>query len=90
MQTAHATVDRRPEKKFVMTPEAARLVGLSPRTLETFRCRGSGPVFRKIGGRVLYATDDLQAWLDRAACRSTSEDRYEAALAASRAWRARP
>ncbi|MFT8420864.1 MAG: DNA-binding protein [Gluconacetobacter sp.] len=72
-----------------MTPAAARRAGLSPRTRDRFRCRGSGPVFRKIGGRVLYATDDLQAWVDRAACRSTSEDSYEAALAASRAWRKR-
>lgn len=96
MQTLNVTPnvtpspDRRSERRLLMTPEAARLVGLSPRTLETFRCRGCGPVFRKIGGRVVYALEDLQSWVDRAACRSTSEENYETARTLSRRWRTRP
>ena len=56
--------------RFLRTHEAARLLGLSPRTLEKYRCHGSGPTFRKLGGRVVYAIDDLEAWADQAACRS--------------------
>jgi hypothetical protein len=41
--------------RYVRTHEAARLLGLSPRTLEKYRCHGSGPTFRKLGGRVVYA-----------------------------------
>jgi predicted DNA-binding transcriptional regulator AlpA len=73
--------------RFLRTHEAARLLGLSPRTLEKYRCHGSGPTFRKLGGRVVYAIDDLEAWADQAACRSTSDPRYVEARAAGHASR---
>ena len=52
--------------RFVRTPEAARLLDLSPRTLEKHRCDGTGPVYHKLGGRVVYAVSDLAAWVERA------------------------
>ena len=68
--------------RFFNTTEAARLLGLSPRTLEKYRCHGNGPTFRKLGGRVVYAIEDLEAWADQSACHSTSDPRYaEARLA---------
>src|ERR1700733_4572526 len=70
--------------RYVRTHEAARLLALSPRTLEKYRCHGSGPTFRKLGGRVVYAIDDLEAWADQAACRSTSDPHYEEVRAAGR------
>lgn len=57
--------------RFLRTPEAARHLGLSGRTLEKHRCYGTGPIYRKIGGRVVYALGDLNAWADRAARVST-------------------
>jgi len=75
--------------QYVSTAEAARLFGISARTLEQYRGRGGGPVFRKLGVRVVYAMCDLEAWADQAACRSTSDPRYVAAQAsASRGRRA--
>ncbi|RVT73056.1 DNA-binding protein [Agrobacterium sp. CNPSo 2736] len=59
--------------RFVRTIEAARLLGLSSRTLEKHRCDGTGPIYRKLGGRVVYTVADLQAWIDAAARLSTSE-----------------
>ena len=50
--------------RYLRTPDAAKLLGLSPRTLEKHRCYGTGPVFRRLGGRVVYALDDLEAWAD--------------------------
>ena len=41
-------------------------------------------MFRKLGGRVVYAIDDLEAWADQAACRSTSDPHYDEARAAGR------
>jgi hypothetical protein len=73
--------------RYVRTHEAARILGISPRTLEKYRCLGSGPTFRKLGGRVVYAIDDLEAWTDRSACSSTSDPRYLAARAAGHANR---
>jgi predicted DNA-binding transcriptional regulator AlpA len=59
--------------RFLRTPEAARFVGLSGRTLEKHRTYGTGPKFRKIGGRVVYALEDLKAWVDLGARTSTSD-----------------
>jgi len=33
---------------------------LSHRTLERWRCLGQGPVWLKVGGRVLYRIEDVQ------------------------------
>jgi hypothetical protein len=59
--------------RFLRTPEAARYLGLSGRTLEKHRTYGTGPTYRKIGGRVVYAVDDLKAWADLGAKTSTSD-----------------
>ncbi len=59
--------------RFLRTPEAARFVGLSGRTLEKHRTYGTGPKYRKIGGRVVYALEDLKAWTDLATKSSTSD-----------------
>ncbi|UHD45265.1 helix-turn-helix domain-containing protein [Aureimonas altamirensis] len=48
--------------RLLRTKEAARFLGLSIRTLEKHRTYGTGPTYRKIGGRVLYAVRDLEAW----------------------------
>jgi predicted DNA-binding transcriptional regulator AlpA len=48
-------------QRYLRTPEAARFLSLSGRTLEKHRTYGTGPAYRKIGGRVVYALDDLKA-----------------------------
>lgn len=47
---------------FMDTREAAALVGLSPRTLDTYRCTGAGPSYYRLGGSVRYRETDLAAW----------------------------
>ncbi len=42
-------------------------------TLEKHRCYGTGPICRKIGGRVVYALADLQSWADRGVKSSASD-----------------
>jgi hypothetical protein len=61
--------------RLLRTAEAGRFLGLSGRTLEKHRTFGTGPTYRKIGGRVVYAIDDLQAWADRGVQSSTSDPR---------------
>tara|TARA_A100001391_G_scaffold65878_6_gene41541 strand:+ start:14390 stop:14671 length:282 start_codon:yes stop_codon:yes gene_type:complete len=61
--------------RFLRTKEAAEFLGLSPRTLEKHRTYGTGPAYRKLGGRVVYAVDDLEAWAERGAVTSTSDPR---------------
>ena len=59
--------------RYLRTPEAARFVGLSIRTLEKHRIYGTGPRYSKLGGRVVYAVDDLHSWVQSAAKASTSD-----------------
>ena len=61
--------------RFLRTKEAADFLSLSARTLEKHRTYGTGPGYRKLGGRVVYAVDDLQAWAERGAVTSTSDPR---------------
>ena len=59
--------------RYLRTPEAGRFLGLSGRTLEKHRVFGTGPRYRKLGGRVVYTLDDLRAWADQATRTSTSD-----------------
>ncbi len=59
--------------RFLRTAEAARFLSLSGRTLEKHRTFGTGPLYRKIGGRVVYAMADLQSWADRGLQTSTTD-----------------
>ncbi|MDR6624494.1 helix-turn-helix domain-containing protein [Caulobacter segnis] len=70
--------------RFVRTQQAATYLGLSHRTLEKHRTYGTGPAYRKLGGRVLYAIDDLQAWADRGARLSTTDTGVGEVLPAKR------
>jgi predicted DNA-binding transcriptional regulator AlpA len=60
--------------RYLRTPEAARFLGLSGRTLEKHRTYGTGPLYSKLGGRVVYRIDDLQAWVNRGSKASTTDE----------------
>lgn len=70
--------------RHLRTAEAARFLGLSDRTLEKHRSYGTGPIYRKIGGRVVYTLADLQAWSQRAARISTSDPNAQVVQPAKR------
>lgn len=59
---------------YLNTPQAAAILGLSPRTLETYRVTGGGPPFLTYCNRVRYLRSDLGAWAIAGRRRSTSED----------------
>lgn len=44
---------------------AAEYIGVSPRTMEGWRCSGKGPQFIRVDRRVLYRVKDLQVFIDR-------------------------
>jgi predicted DNA-binding transcriptional regulator AlpA len=70
--------------RYLRTQEAARFLGLSERTLEKHRTYGTGPIYRKLGGRVVYSVEDLQSWADRGLVTSTSDPRGGTVLPAKR------
>jgi len=59
--------------RLLRTQEAARFLGISIRTLEKHRTYGTGPTYRKIGGRVLYTVHDLESWSAIGTRKSTRE-----------------
>jgi len=70
--------------RYLRTPEAARFVGLSIRTLEKHRIYGTGPRYSKLGGRVVYRVEDLQAWVESGLKASTSDPGAATVLPAKR------
>jgi len=73
-----------PAPRYLRTAEAARYLSLSPRTLEKHRTYGTGPAYRKIGGRVVYVLADLNAWADIGTRTSTSDPGKGTVLPAKR------
>lgn len=47
---------------------------ISPRTLERWRWINEGPQFLKIGGRVIYRLEDIEAF-EREALKATEDER---------------
>lgn len=53
--------------------QVALRLGLSVSTLAKMRLSGDGPPYAKLGRRVVYRPDDIQAWVASNCFRSTSE-----------------
>ena len=70
--------------RYLRTPEAARVLGLSARTMEKHRTYGTGPVYHKLGGRIVYAVEDLKSWADRGLRQSTSDPGQDTVYPAKR------
>lgn len=47
----------------IRVKQAAEYVGVSKSLLDKMRCYGGGPAYAKLGSIVVYATDDLDAWV---------------------------
>lgn len=67
------TIDLAAGERLYTTEEAAALLGISPRTLETARQRGGGPRYYRVGRCVRYAKSDLIAYLAKRLRKSTSD-----------------
>jgi predicted DNA-binding transcriptional regulator AlpA len=62
------------DDRFLTETDVARLLGISPRTLQAWRYRGGHtPQFIKVGRAVRYRLGDVRAWLDERRRRSTSD-----------------
>jgi Helix-turn-helix domain len=47
---------------YLTTAEAAQVLRLKQHTLDNMRWQGTGPKFRKHGGRIFYHRDELKRW----------------------------
>jgi len=56
------------EKLYYTTEEVALMFGLTSDYLRRLRSRQAGPVYSRIGGRMIrYRKADVQRWIDTAA-----------------------
>ena len=62
------------ETVYLNTLQAARILGLSAKTLARYRVKAKGPVFHRFGGRVRYLREDLDAWARSRRRASTMDD----------------
>ena len=62
-------------QRLLNTVEASAYCGSSASTFEKLRLNGGGPVYSKIGRRVVYRLADLDEWLAANRRRSTSDSR---------------
>jgi Helix-turn-helix domain len=53
--------------------QAAERLSLSTSTLAKLRLSGNGPVFSKLGSRVVYKEEDLRTWVSAKRFHSTAE-----------------
>lgn len=60
----------------------AERMGVKPKTLANWRSSGGGPVFFKVGGRVIYDDADVDTWLASRRRTSTSDPGPENSAAA--------
>lgn len=63
--------------------DLARRWSISPRTLERWRWIGQGPRYIKIGGRVIYRVEEVEAFEAQQTRSSTSENPATPAFASS-------
>ena len=52
----------------------ADLLGISTRTLQSWRVKGGGPAYTKLGRAVRYRRVDIDRWIDANVTSSTSEE----------------
>jgi hypothetical protein len=60
--------------EFYTDPQFAALVQRSTRTTESWRRRGGGPPFIRLGRRILYRKSDVELWLKQNTFRHRAEE----------------
>ncbi len=63
---------KRISSPFLTADEAAAFLRLAKHTLENMRWQGTGPKFRKHGGRIFYHKTELKQWSEQGRRHSSS------------------
>jgi Helix-turn-helix domain len=71
-------------KRLLDPREASSFLRVTKQTLARWRCYGLGPCFVRIGGRIFYDMDDLDAFIAARKFNSTSEAEIRACERAPR------
>lgn len=74
------------EKLVLNETELAERWGISPKTLQRWRCEGKGPRFLKLSKRVIYPLDEIEAYEHGALYESTWQKASDVILPANTKW----
>ena len=61
-------------RNYLNVRQAADFIGISKSSLDKQRLSGKGPRYLRVGSRILYRRDDIDAWLSRFEQSSTAEN----------------
>lgn len=61
------------DESFLTIREAAERLRIKKRTLDNLRWQGTGPPFRRHGGRIVYLLSELLAWSDERRAQTLSK-----------------
>jgi excisionase family DNA binding protein len=61
-------------KELLSPRETAKYLNMGLSTVAKMRLRGNGPIYMKIGAKVIYRKTDLNAWLASKRRASTSQE----------------
>ena len=50
--------------EYLTADQVSQMTGFSPKALENYRSKRSGPPFLKVGHSVRYRADDVRAWVE--------------------------
>ncbi|RKY39752.1 MAG: helix-turn-helix domain-containing protein [Candidatus Makaraimicrobium thalassicum] len=53
------------EKRYLTRKQVAELFGVSPKWLANLSSQGRGPKYFKLGRKVLYRAEDVEAWIQK-------------------------
>lgn len=59
----------------MLPPDAAAYLGRKKKTLDEWRCKGTGPRFVRVQGRIFYFVKDLDEFIKGGAAKSTAQAR---------------
>src|ERR1019366_6874346 len=52
------------DNRYIREKEAAVMLGMSVFTLQSWRSKGTGPLFRKVGTMVMYSVKELERFME--------------------------
>ena len=64
------------KKIFITIKELAVRWGMSPITLRQWKCQKKGPEAFKIGGRISYKLEDIEAFEESRRCKRKDNNKY--------------
>ncbi|WP_041767835.1 AlpA family transcriptional regulator [Pseudovibrio sp. FO-BEG1] len=64
------------ENEFLTAQQTSELLGVTCGSLAKWRLSGEGPVYAKLGRRIIYLKRDLHEWIDANRHRSTSDSNF--------------